>query len=180
MKQFFTNIKNKWSSMNKWVRRAIFVVVILPILSTLVIIIFTLGFGLLFGGNYAKASIVPLNLNKWAQLQKTYVSAHNRVGATNDIGWRGYSDPNNVNSGCKEKKECFSFYSKFINAVPSFLGVPGSPGKSTFCAKNNENIGSCKAGNEWCIVATDDGKIKYIEPNDKSCIELTPAKEFLK
>jgi len=177
MKQF---IKNKWAGMNKWVRRAIFVFVIVPILGSIFATIVTLGIGLFIGGNYEKASIVPLNLNKWAQLQKTYFSEHNSVGSSADIGWKGYSDPNNINAKCKEKKECFSFYSKFINAVPGFLGVPASPGKSTFCAKNNEDIGGCKAGNEWCIKATDDGKIKYIEPEDKSCIGLTPAKEFLK
>jgi hypothetical protein len=161
--------------MNKWVRKAIACVIIL-----LLVTILTLGIELFGGGNYAKASIVPLNLNKWAQLQRTYFSEHNQVGATTDIGWRGYSDPDNVNGKCKEKKECFSFYSKFINAVPGFLGVPGSPGKSTFCAKNNEDIGGCKAGNEWCIRATDEGNIKYIEPEDKSCIELTPTNLFLK
>jgi len=133
----------------------------------------------IMGGNSLKASIVPRNLNQWARLQQVYFAEHQKVGASNDIGWGGYDDPMNVNDRCKEKK-CFSFYSDFIPTVPAvpLFGVPGVAGKSTFCAKNNEDIGGCKAGNKWCIIATE-GKIKYIEPEDKSCIKLIPTEEFL-
>lgn len=166
--------------MNKWVGRAILAVMILIL--TLMIVSIVKFFGSVL--DEAKATIVPLNLNEWAQLQRAYFSQHNKVGSNKDIGWGGYSDPNNLNDKCKEKK-CFSFYSDYKKGIEfQIFNWEAIMGEASFCAENNENIGSCKAGNKWCIkvAETKDGKgsVRYIEPEDKSCIKLTPANLFLK
>jgi len=101
----------------------------------------------------AKASEIYSAASTWIKMQQAYAAENSRFGYNSDIG---YTPPGNGET---------------IN----FKYETGSlQGRAVWLAKNINDLGKCKAGNEWIIIMKDIFEIEAKLPSDKNCQELTP------
>ena len=87
----------------------------------------------------------------WSNLQQAYIIEEGRVGDCSQIG---YTAPD---------------YSKSFTYK---CGVQN--GIAIWTAENKEDLGECKAGNQWVINMNRYSEIMLKQPDDKKCAALTP------
>jgi hypothetical protein len=101
----------------------------------------------------AKASEVGPAASTWSKLQQAYIMETGRVGDCSQIS---YIAPGNG------KTQFFTYKCGVQNDL------------AVWVAENNEDLGECKAGNQWVLYMASDMELKVQLP-DKNCQNLTPS-----
>jgi len=113
---------------------------------------------MLFGGcservSKSMASEIGPAAGAWIKMQQAYILEKESIGDCSQIG---YNLPGNG------KTTHFEYGCGILQGI------------AVLEARNNQNLGDCKAGSIWGVYMDSNGEIKAKQPDDKNCTKLIP------